>query len=582
ATGFFADALALAPDDPGAIVGKARALSLLGDDAGAEEAFAAALARLGRPEDRVTRGLTFALLSAHRRAEGRLDDAFRAAKEELDIFTDEKLREFVNAGLAWEAVSDLAALRNDHEKAVEYLARASTIFYQMNQPRYAIELYAREMLLDIMLKRSRPATERFQVLEHMAQTTPDDALKSVAGAAAAIYEARGGRGARALELLDEARAAARRAGDRTREATALVNRALLEPGKAADHVREALRLLDEERLTGPAVRPLIEGASPDWGPGIALDGILRSEEDRPDDAFALLERALGDRLLLAMRGREAVLVAGLTDEQHALYVAARAALMEARATGQDVAGAEAAFDATVAKLREAAPPVADLAWPPKPPLVDVRGALRPDEALIVAFFDPYAKCALLVDKEHAVLRRVAEPKTLLDDFKDLLQGKRTVIFASAGPVEAFPRTARYRICHVPTAATILRERVAAPARGDGLAGLGAAPPRFGDPPGDRRASMLYVDGIDLDPRRLLARRLDADTVVVATPPGAGALWAAASAILAGGARNVVVAERPPGPLDVFLAGCLDRALPVAAAFHEASAKGAVFLYGAPE
>jgi len=296
----------------------------------------------------------------------------------------------------------------------------------------------------------------------------------------------------------------------------------------------------------------------------------------------MLERALADKLLLAMHGREAVLIAGLTDAQHALYVAARAALVEARATGQGVAGAEAAFDAMVAKLREAAPWIADLAWPRKPPLGDVQRALRKEEALIVALFDPYAKCALFVDNDRAVLRRVAEPKTLLDDFKDLLQGKQTVIFASAGPVEAFPRTAHFRICHVPTASTVLRERATSPVRGEGLAALGAAPPRFDGPPGGRRVSMLYADGIDLDPRHLLARKLDADTVVVATPPGAGALWVAASAILAGGARNVVVAERPPGPLDLFLAGCLDRHLPVAAAFHEASAKGTIFFFGAPE
>ena len=49
-----------------------------------------------------------------------------------------------------------------------------------------------------------------------------------------------------------------------------------------------------------------------------------------------------------------------------------------------------------------------------------------------------------------------------------------------------------------------------------------------------------------------------------------------------GAGNVVVAGRPPNPLDTFLAGCLDRKLPVAAAFHEASAHGTLLFYGAPE
>ena len=103
---------------------------------------------------------------------------------------------------------------------------------------------------------------------------------------------------------------------------------------------------------------------------------------------------------------------------------------------------------------------------------------------------------------------------------------------------------------------------------------------FGGAPGDRRVAMLYADGIDLSPLRLLARGLDADTVVLAVPGGAHGT--AASAVLASGARNVVVGGRPPGPLDFFLAGCLDRKLPLAAAFHEAAVKGPLFLYGPPE
>ncbi len=584
---FHEEALALAPGEPSALAGRARALSLLGDDEAAEAAFEASLARLEGDGDRTRRAIVLAFLAEHLRDAGRIDDALRVAADELRIFADEKLREYVNAGAAWKTLADLTMLRNDHEKGAEHLARASTIFFSLNQPRLAIEAYAREMLLLVMLQRTRPATERLQVLEHMARTTPDDALKSVAASAAAIFEARGGRGARALELLDEARRLAQSAGDRTREATALVNRALLEPEAAADRVREALRLLDADRLHGPVVRPLIEGETPDRGPAIALDGILRSEQERPGDALAFAERALADRLLLALRGRDVVLLAGLAPEQHALYVAARADLVEARATGTGVAEAEAAFDAMVGKLRAEAPSVADLAWPPEPPLAGVQQALRANEALVMAVFDPYVKCALYVDGGRAVLRRVEGPGSLLDDFKDLLGEKDTVIFASAGPVEAFPAAARVRVCHVPTASVFLRQRTGKRARGEGLASLGgSAPPRFPgapDPAGasaGRRVSMLYVDGIDLAPHRLLARTFDADTVVLVSP--GGALWAAASAVLARGAGNVVVAGRPPGPLDTFLAGCLDRKLPVGAAFREASAKGPLFFHGAPE
>ncbi|MCK6461808.1 MAG: hypothetical protein L6Q95_18160, partial [Planctomycetes bacterium] len=270
----------------------------------------------------------------------------------------------------------------------------------------------------------------------------------------------------------------------------------------------------------------------------------------------------------------------LTAEQHALYVAARADLVEARAAGADVARAEGGFDEMVKRLRAEAPAIADLAWPPEPPLADVRRALRRDEALVIALFDPYAKCALFVDDGRAVLRRVERPGSLLDDFKDLLAGKASVIFASAGPVESFPEAGRVRVCHVPTASVLLRQRAAKRERGEGLAALGTAPPRFGGAPGAARVSMLYVDGIDLAPHRLLARTFDADTVVLVSP--GGALQAAASAVLARGAGNVVVAGRPPGPLDIFLAACLDRSLPVGAAFREASAKGPLFFHGAPE
>jgi hypothetical protein len=245
-----------------------------------------------------------------------------------------------------------------------------------------------------------------------------------------------------------------------------------------------------------------------------------------------------------------------------------------------VAGAEAAFDAMVRRLRAEAAAIADLAWPPEPPLADVRRALREDEALVIALFDPYVKCALFVDDGRAVLRRVERPGALHDDFKDLLAGKATVIFASAGPVESYPAAGRLRVCHVPTATVFLRQRTAVRGRGEGLAALGSAPPRFGGAPGAGRVSMLYVDGIDLAPHRLLARAFDADTVVLVSP--GGALQAAASAVLARGAGNVVVAGRPPGPLDIFLAAILDRNLPVGAAFREASAKGAIFLHGAPE
>jgi hypothetical protein len=221
--------------------------------------------------------------------------------------------------------------------------------------------------------------------------------------------------------------------------------------------------------------------------------------------------------------------------------------------------------------------VIDLAWPPHPPLADVQGALRGDEALVIALLDPYVKCALVVSKDRAVLRRLETPG--LKDVLDLLAGRGTVILA--GP--AFDAPAGVRLCHVPSAAAFLRQRSAGPPRGKGAAALGNGPARLGPPlqgPPEARLALLYVDGIDLSPAALLRRRLDADTVVLVSPGGPLALPAAA--LLAAGARNVVVGERPGDPLDTFLDGILDRALRAAAAFSDASRKGPLFLHGAPE
>jgi hypothetical protein len=191
---------------------------------------------------------------------------------------------------------------------------------------------------------------------------------------------------------------------------------------------------------------------------------------------------------------------------------------------------------------------------------------------------------LVVDKTRVVLRRCGVPGNVLKEVGDLLQAKQTVLLACGGPVGDFAAPARLRLCHVATAGAFLRQRTGQRSRGEGLAALGAAPERFGKPvdaPPGRRLAMLYVDAeaTDLSPLRLLSKPLDADAVVLA---GDGALTLPAYALVAKGAGNVVVGRRPPGPLDLFLEGSLDRKLPTAAACHEASAKGTLFFYGAPE
>ncbi len=568
----FAEAIALAPEASAAWSGRSHALGLRGDEEEARAAFRAALEREKDPAVRAR----IQLLAAQLRSFGGVDEAAKLAWEALRTYID--LNDPANAGAAWAIVAELTMLKGDQEKAAEHLAKAATLFYRLSDPARAIDRYAEETLLLLMLRRPEDAARRLQVLLKMAETTPNDALKCAAKSAAAIFEARGGRGGRALELLDEAEKLARSAGDRVREATVLANRALVDPDAAAGHARRALALLDEDRLWGAEERPLVEGYWPYWAPGIALDGILKSKAEMPEDAFLFLERALGNRLLLALGGRDRVLLAGLSPERHDAYVAARADLVEARATGKGIPEAEAAFDAMVARLRREAPGIATLAWPPMPPLADVRKALRAGEALVLAHFDPYAKCALVVDKDRATLKSVAAPKDVL---AVLPEGCRTVLLASSGPVEAFEAPSGVRLCHVATAAAFLAQRTTERKRGEGVAALGEGPKRLGPPVEalpDHRLLMLSVDGKGLAPLRVLAGRFDADTVVVTDPLGV----ALAAALQVAGAGNVVAGGRPRGPLDDFLDACLDRKLPVAAAFHEASAKGPLFFYGSPE
>ncbi len=568
----FDEALALAPDEPAAWTGRAHALGLRGDEAEARAALRGALEREKDPAAKAR----WQLNTAQLRSFGDVDEAAKLAWEALRTYID--LTDLAGAGAAWATVAELTMLQGDQAKAAEHLAKAATIFYRLSDASRAIGLYAEETLLLLMLRRPEDAVERLQILLKTAETTPNAALKGVAKSAAAIFEARGGRGGRALELLDEAGKLARSADDRVGEATVLANRALVDPDAAVGHARSALALLDEDRLWSPEERPLVEGYLPDWTPGIALDGILKSNAEAPEDAFLFLERALANRLLLALGGRDRVLLAGLSREQHDAYVAARADLVEARATGNGIPEAEAAFDAMVARLRKEAPAIAGIAWPRSPPLADIRKALRADEVLVLALFDPYAKCALFVDRDRAILRPVAAPGNTL---AGLPQGCRTVLLASPGPVDAFAAPAGVRVCHVATAAAFLRQRTTERRRGEGVATLCQAPERLGPPVEalpDRRLAMVAVNGNNLAPLRVLARRFDAETVVVTEPVGV----TVAAALLAAGAGNVVAGGRPPGPLDAFLDACLDRKLPVAAAFLEASAKGPLFFYGAPE
>ncbi|MHC4818858.1 MAG: CHAT domain-containing protein, partial [Planctomycetota bacterium] len=585
AASLYEEALKVAPGLGDALMGRAQVRGMRGDMAGARADFEAALQRAPDP---VTRGRWLVQRAAVQRSLGHIADAYRTTVEALEIFKDGKLRAFAEAGTAGQILSDLLLLSREHQRAEKILGDAAVTFFKLKDPYRAIDLYAQWMLLLVQLNRTEEAVRRLGVLVKMAETTPSDPLKSTAKAAEAIFEARQGKMADALALLDEAERLARRAHDPLREATALVHRALLDPVHGADLAERALARLDARRIDGPQEHPLVEGHRPDYAASVGVS-VLLEQKGSAGRALAFMERARADRLLIALGGREALLAAQLPDPLHRDYVVARGRLREARRERAGVASAEAAFDAIVARIRKSAPAVAALAFPRAMALKEVQRALRPDELLLVMLQDWYVTAVIAVDKQHAALHDAREWGTPLDGIADRLKGKRNLIVAPDGAATWRPlESARWKnglvfdafqCFYVSSAASFVAQRRAPPAPpGKGVTVVGQGPARFGAPaatPVASRAAFLHFgrrQAFDLqhpqasDALGLLQRRWAADTVVVARGHALNRKWPRAEGVSAvvealrlGGASRVVVSLNGPAVpalLDRFYFDCL--------------------------
>jgi len=488
----YRDALLMDPSAAAAWAGRARVRGMRGDEEGARADFAKALEK---EKDPAARARWLVLQAAALRSWGLVPEALKSAQEALGILVDVELREYANAGAAYQIVADLLLLQRRFKEALDPLAKAGTLFFRLNDLDHMIDLYAQETLLLLMLK-DDTAVERLKVLVARAPEAPE-ALQSEAKATEAIFEARAGRMENAMRLLDEAEALAVAAGDPLRQATALVNRALLDAPHALEHVKAAHALLDARRLDAPEEHPLIEGHRPDRSCAIALKAMLDLETDAPADALALIERARGEHLLFALRGRDAILEQTLPAPLYEEYVAARGRLMEAQVEKTGLDTAEQAYDRAVAHIRAGLPEVAALAWPEAPSLKEVQAALQPTEALVLLLVDEYVQAALFVDRTGAVLRPFTGD--LLKPFADRLAGKKRILFAPHGAYFDLPLEAQrwqkgvvgdaFEVCYVPSAASFLRQRARPREKGQGTVAL-AAP---GNPPPAERKALLVMD-----------------------------------------------------------------------------------------
>lgn len=597
----FDEALARDGDYALAFVGRARVRGPRGDEAGARADFAAALERI---EDRNERIRVVLLQAAQLRSWGRIAEAFDIVRAEIASFSEENVEDYINASVAYLVAADLALLADDLDRALKLIARGGTLFVRLNQPQYAVEAYAREVLLDVARKDRKEAIMRLQLLVKMAGASSSPRLKATAKTTEAIFEARAGRIDKALALLDEAAKLATEADDGQRRATALAHKALLVPDKAVALVDEALAALDAVRVRGAEFHPLLEGERADHAPGIGLQMLLQQKAPAPATALRWIERAKADRLQVALRGREALLEGALPAAQHEAYVAARGALLEARQVKQGVAEAEAAFDAEVARIRRARPAVAAIAFPAAVTIDEVRAHLHEDEVLVLMLDDPYAKAIVAITRTDAVATTY-DPERPLDAVAALLKGKPHVIVAPDGVWAARPLAFApfgkgeagdtFRFFHVASAASFVQQRSAPPppAPKAGLAVVGNAPvPARPARPADGTPALLHVgvpgvlaldfpaaSHVDRNAAQILrGRRAGATIVLAGTKPRATRTALAegvtglVEALRLGGARGIIVSLTGAPPkklLERFYANCLDKGLAPATALYEA-------------
>ncbi len=441
-------------------------------DAAAREAYSAlAESKDARQAARALRGL--ALLE--RRA-GRLDVALEHARKARKLF--DTAADYGGLVGTDYLLGDLYLLHRDLENATEHFERASVRARQVGRAlgseagRYAL----RAGLCMVQLKRGKAALEQIQFALKAARAVADRGLEAAALSALALYHAYN---KEPMEALDQNRAAielAKREGDALNGAIAWTNHARIEPGTALYSVEQALALLDSRRDDAGDARAALEGENPWIAPSLGLVALLDARGDAAQHAATALhylQRLRSAETLVALRGRDAALLAMLSTEIHANYRNMRAALFEVRSLGIADCETKSAWTALVDYVQGSEPDAARLAFPQRASLADVQAALKPNEALLVLRQDQFAHVRLFVTKTAAALSALDKDDPLKGLAGALDGVKRLIVVPDGGwaarpfalaPFDGGIAFDRFDIYYMPSVGGLVRwrQRDAAP------------------------------------------------------------------------------------------------------------------------
>jgi len=390
--------------------------------------FAEAVEVAPTPEDKGRVQLQWA---AYERSFGRVKEAIERVAAARKHLAREDSTDYGNGAASWVITADLLLLDGQQEQAVKPLAAASVFFTRLQDTARAIPAFARETLVLMGFEDMAPyideVTKRRGTLLHLVEGTKNAALRSMGATVDGVYLHKRGTPEEGNKRFAEAIRIAREGDFPEREAAALATQALY---AGADGLEAALRAV-ALRVRRPErsldLHPLVVGERGDPAASIALRSLLAREQPDASLALQLIEVIKADRMQLALRGRDAILIRTLGEADYLSYVDARGALREARAAMDGVEDAEKAFLAEVERLR----PLAPLAFPKVPTLEQVQAVLRADELLLLYVDDAFTRGVLAIDKEHAKLG-VFDPAKPFADLGAILENKRRLLVAPGG------------------------------------------------------------------------------------------------------------------------------------------------------
>jgi hypothetical protein len=268
----------------------------------------------------------------------------------------------------------------------------------------------------------------------------------------ALFQHRRGQPEESEARFEDALRLAIEAGDAEREANALATQALLIGAEGYPLAVRAIEAMEREPDRARVVHPLVVGERPDDAASIALRCLLEGGEPDAARAFQLVERIKANRLQLALRGRDAILIHRLAEDDYRRYVDARNRLRQARTEKEGAPEAREAFLELVGELSKRAP----VAFTKPPDVRAVQGALRGDELLLLFIDDAYVRVRIAMDKTRIVVQKYEQGKQTAG-LESLLKNKRRLLVAPDGFFALAPM-AGVGTRYVGSAAALLAQR----------------------------------------------------------------------------------------------------------------------------